>query len=244
MDMLSSKFLDSCRRDKGRVLRGENMTRIETFVDAAFAFAFTMLVISIDNIPDTTNELLALSQDIPAFILSCAVVGSIWVAHSTWSRTFGLQDGVTIVLSLALVVLVLIFVYPIKLMIQVSVMYLSNGRIGMQPSENMEWTDAANLFAYFGLGLISLSVILIAFYQNALRYKVELGLNEIELYFCRRSSFVWLVVAMTAALSCILAKFFLTEENISTAGLLYNSLVLTIPAVNYIGAKYSNSPAF
>jgi uncharacterized membrane protein len=32
-------------------MRGENMTRIETFVDAAFAFAFTMLVISIDEIP-------------------------------------------------------------------------------------------------------------------------------------------------------------------------------------------------
>ncbi|MFP6838146.1 MAG: hypothetical protein VB962_00970 [Pseudohongiellaceae bacterium] len=51
MDQLSQSFLDSCRQDDGRTMRGENMTRIETFVDAAFAFAFTMLVISIDEIP-------------------------------------------------------------------------------------------------------------------------------------------------------------------------------------------------
>jgi|TARA_B100000809_G_scaffold203015_1_gene203974 uncharacterized membrane protein len=51
MDQLSQSFLDSCRQDAGRTMRGENMTRIETFVDAAFAFAFTMLVISIDEIP-------------------------------------------------------------------------------------------------------------------------------------------------------------------------------------------------
>ena len=47
MQQLSGEFLDSCRRDDGRILRGENMTRIETFVAAAFAFAFTMLVILI-----------------------------------------------------------------------------------------------------------------------------------------------------------------------------------------------------
>ena len=30
-------------------LRGQSMTRMETFVDAAFAFSVTMLVISVDN---------------------------------------------------------------------------------------------------------------------------------------------------------------------------------------------------
>ena len=74
METLSQAFLDSCRRDHGRILRGENMTRIETFVDAAFAFAFTMLVISIDFIPKSPTELLALSSDIPAFLLKPTAV--------------------------------------------------------------------------------------------------------------------------------------------------------------------------
>ena len=38
-------------------LRGTQMTRMETFCDAAFAFAMTMLVISIDRIPRDYMEL-------------------------------------------------------------------------------------------------------------------------------------------------------------------------------------------
>ena len=73
MDKLSQEFLDSCRRDGGLIMRGENMTRIETFVDAAFAFAFTMLVISIDEIPRSPPELVAAARDIPAFIFSATI---------------------------------------------------------------------------------------------------------------------------------------------------------------------------
>ena len=45
MNRLSDEYISACRVDRGKILRGENMSRIETFVDAAFAFAFTMLVI-------------------------------------------------------------------------------------------------------------------------------------------------------------------------------------------------------
>ena len=62
MEKLSPQFLATCRRNNGRLLRGEQMTRIETFVDAAFAFAFTMLVISIDQIPRSPAELIELSK--------------------------------------------------------------------------------------------------------------------------------------------------------------------------------------
>ena len=50
------------------------MTRIETLVDAVFAFVFTMLVISINEIPKTLSELLDLSQDILAFLISAAII--------------------------------------------------------------------------------------------------------------------------------------------------------------------------
>ena len=74
MEPLSREFIDSCRREEGRIIRGDNMTRIETFVDAAFAFAFTMLVISIDEIPKSPPELFELSKDIPAFVFSARVL--------------------------------------------------------------------------------------------------------------------------------------------------------------------------
>ena len=40
-------------------LRGIAMTRLETFIDAAFAFAITMLVIAAQQIPDDIETLLS-----------------------------------------------------------------------------------------------------------------------------------------------------------------------------------------
>jgi hypothetical protein len=144
------------------------MTRIEKLVEAAFAFVFTMLALSIDEIPKMVSELLDLSQDIPAFLISAAIIGLLWVAHIVWSRTFGLQDRATLYLSLGLVMLVPTIVYPIKLVVQLSIAFLSGGAL-QQNLEIMELSEVINLFIYFGLGLMVLSLILIALYQNSLR---------------------------------------------------------------------------
>ena len=231
MDQLSQTFLESCRKDQGRTLRGENMTRIETFVDAAFAFSFTMLVISIDEIPRSAAELLELSQDIPAFVLSAAIIGSIWLAHSIWSRTFGLQDRLTIYLSLALVMLVLIFVYPIKLMCQLTIRYLSDGALGT-PLSPMDGNDIASLIIYFAIGLMALSLIIISLYRNALHHSDELVLSDYERYFCRRMSLVWIVVLATAILSIGIVSVG-SEEVLAWGGLIYFSLPVTIPSASY-----------
>ena len=235
MEQLSTQYLNSCRREDGRILRGENMTRIETFVDAAFAFAFTMLVISIDEIPTTVPQLLELSQDIPAFLISATVIGSIWVAHTVWSRTFGLQDRATLLLSLGLVMLVLIFVYPIKLMVQLSISYLSGGAL-QQNLEVMELSDVINLFVYFGLGLIALSLILIALYQNSLRQREQLVLNSYEVAFCKIACLTWALVGATALVSCIAAPQL--DDQIEWAGLVYFSLWISLPLARRFYAKH------
>ncbi|MFT6779903.1 MAG: hypothetical protein ACJAV1_003849 [Paraglaciecola sp.] len=46
-------------------MRGENMTRIETFVAAAFAL--TMLVISLGAVPETMQEFVEATKQISAF---------------------------------------------------------------------------------------------------------------------------------------------------------------------------------
>lgn len=245
MDILSQKFIGSCRRDGGRILRGENMSRIETFVDAAFAFSFTMLVISIDEIPRSPQELLVLSRDIPAFIISAAIIGSIWLAHTKWSRTFGLQDGITVFLSLSLVVLVLIFVYPIKLMMQATVLYLSDGVFGMEIFDNEGWANnsVASLFVYFSLGLIALSIILISLHMNALRFRRELILSSFEIHFCKHACVSWVVVALTAILSMLFALL-AEEENTSDSGLFYFLLVFTIPSAKGLHRRLSPPPVW
>jgi hypothetical protein len=79
-----------------------------------------------------------------------------------------LQDRATLYLSLGLVMLVPIIVYPIKLVVQLSIAFLSGGAL-QQNLEIMELSEVINLFIYFGLGLMVLSLILIALNQNSSR---------------------------------------------------------------------------
>ena len=250
MEPLSREFIDSCRREEGRIIRGDNMTRIETFVDAAFAFAFTMLVISIDEIPKSPPELFELSKDIPAFVFSALSIGAVWLAHAKWSRTFGLQDSITVYLSLALVILTLVFVYPIKLMMQASVLYISITIFDTQVLDtglfdDNDWADGtvAGLFVYVAVGLMSLGAIIVAFYQNALRYAKELHITAFERDYCHKLTLTWSLVIATAMLSLVVAL--VSEEVIvSGAGVLYFSLFVTIPVGQslYRRSRFALSP--
>ena len=79
-----------------------------------------------------------------------------------------MQDRATLHLSLGLLMLVPIIFYPIKLAVQLSIAFLSGGAL-QQNLEIMELSEVINLFIYFGLGLMVLSLILIALNQNSLR---------------------------------------------------------------------------
>ena len=54
--------LDALPRLRGFRLRGTEMTRLETFIDATVAFAISMLVISAQQIPDNIQALLAVQK--------------------------------------------------------------------------------------------------------------------------------------------------------------------------------------
>ena len=72
--------------------RGGEVTRIEAFVDAAFAFAMSMLVISVGTIPDSIPKLLEALKGTPAFAACFAQLAVFWYAHMKWSRRYGLDD--------------------------------------------------------------------------------------------------------------------------------------------------------
>jgi hypothetical protein len=104
--------LDSLPRRRGFRLRGMQMTRLETFTDAAFAFAVSMLVIAAQQFPDNIASLLAAFRNVPTFVSSIAVLGIFWWGHWLWSRRYGLEDGASIVISWGMIVTILIFIYP------------------------------------------------------------------------------------------------------------------------------------
>lgn len=238
MNKLSQSFLDSCSREDGFILRGENMTRIETFVDAAFAFAFTMLIISVDEIPKSATELFASAKDIPAFIVSCINIGFIWYGHSVFSRRFGLQDSKTVILSLSLVMLVLVFIYPLKLVFMGLFHWLSGGYLspGLGGMTELQLSD---LFVFFAIGLLTLAVISILMIQNVLKHTESLGLTAYEKYASKTDSIYWIISILVSLLSITLAKT-LNGLWITSAGFVY--ILLYFSALSLDKIRAANEP--
>jgi len=82
--------LEALPRLRGFRLRGMEMTRLETFIDAAFAFAISMLVIAANQVPDDIETFLGAFKIVPAFVASIVVLGIFWRGHWLWSRRYGL----------------------------------------------------------------------------------------------------------------------------------------------------------
>src|SRR5438477_12584979 len=97
------KDLDTLPCRGGFRLRGLDMTRLEGFVDAAFAFAVSLLVIAGQQVPDNIETLLNAFRNVPSFGASIAVLAIFWRGHWLWSRRYGLEDTVSIWISWAII---------------------------------------------------------------------------------------------------------------------------------------------
>ena len=76
--------------------RRHEVSRLEAFSDAAFAFALTLLVVSLD-VPKSYDELMRTMRGFPSFACCFALLVWIWHEHNMFFRRYGLQDGWTVV---------------------------------------------------------------------------------------------------------------------------------------------------
>lgn len=183
------------------------MTRIEVFIDAAFAFAVTMLVISFDRIPQSFDEIVVAIKDIPGFIVAVIQLVWIWHAHSQWSERYGLRDAKTVALSTALLIVVLIYIYPMRIMLTGMFSWLSGGYL---PSnfrlESVE--ELASMFVFLGCGFVAFCVVFLLMYRHAIVRKVELKLSQFEIYTTETSALVWSGSAVIGVISIVFALTF------------------------------------
>lgn len=216
-------------------LRGREMTRLETFVDAAFAFALTLLVISFDEIPSNFAELEEALRGAPAFAASFAVLCMLWVAHREWSQRFGLEDAVSTLLSFALVFVVLIYVYPLKVLMA-AVMHGITG--GWAPSNfRLESYDELRmLLLYYGLGFAAANAILVLLNLHALRLADRLGLDDFERFETRATIGAWAIVGGSGLVSA-LAALSLPDERVTLASWLYMSLAVIMPVYGILADR-------
>jgi len=190
------------RRPDGFFERGHQVTRLESFVDAAFAFAVTLLVISINGLPDSPEALMVALKRIPAFAASFAVIGSFWYQHNIWSRRFGLDDARSIVLSLVLVFLVLVYVYPLRLLFAGFFAWISQGWL---PSDfHITSIEGLKLmFVVYALAYGSLGFVIAALNAHALKLRATIGLDRLEELLLRREVLISLLMPVVAMVSLV-----------------------------------------
>ena len=220
--------LDALPRLGGFRLRGTEMTRLETFIDAAFAFAISMLVISAQQIPDNIQTLLAAFKNVPTFVCSIAVLGIYWRGHWLWSRRYGLEDSVSILISWAMIVTMLIFIYPLKAMFGAMWNLLSSGQVGQPFSLHTTESQVRTIFAIYALGLIAISAEVLLLYLRAWQLREPLRLNRLEKLITRGELIGWSIPVSVGIVSLLLALT-LPAEQIQWSGWIYFSMMILVP---------------
>lgn len=206
------------KRDKdGFLLRGEEVSRIEAFVDASFAFAMTLLVIFYNDLPYTVAELRQALLRVPTFVVCFVLLGMFWLAHNRWSRRFGLENAYTTTLSLALVLVVLVFVYPLRMVISA---FLGSITVGALPSElgidpgNVA-ADMQTAFIVYSTGVGVLSLILWLLNRHAQAEADALMLDPRErLLLSGETNMHWIQMLLAAAsIACSLVLLAVASPN-------------------------------
>ncbi len=221
------KDLDALPRLGGFRLRGMEITRLETFIDAAFAFAITMLVIAAQQIPDDIETLLAAFKNVPVFVASIIVLGIFWRGHWLWSRRYGLEDGISIFISWAMIVTILIYMYPLKAIFSSMWFLLSNGRLGHAFGPH-SGSQTRTLFVIFALGFTAIALEVVLLNLRAWQLRKPLRLNARERLITLYEVTGWGIPVCVGIISFVLAMI-LPRELIDWSGWVYFSMAILVP---------------
>lgn len=209
-------------------LRGIDMTRTETFTDAAFAFALTLLVVSIDSVPSSYEELWLAVQGIPAFGLACALLFLFWYGHWNWSRRYGLEDFPSIVLSFALVFVMLCYVYPMKYVTSIFVAWITDRRLQVGASIN-SIDELYGIFTIYSIGFVAACSVVLLLYLRAWAMRDKLELDTAERHVTRTEIGSWIILSAVGVLA-ILMGLFAPHHPMTVPGWAYMLLAILMPA--------------
>jgi uncharacterized membrane protein len=216
------------RREQHFRWRGNEVSRVEGFTDAVFAFAVTLLVVALEG-PHNYEGLLDVVRSLPAFVICFALLMTFWNAHFRYHRRYGMEDVFSRVMTMAILVLVLFFVYPLKFLFTMITVNLF--QLNLHNAPHLESRQQADvLYVIYGLGFAGVWSLYALLYWHALRRRDDLQLNEAELLQTRAVLAENLIYVGVCGLSVMLAL--LTDEA-ALPGLIY-FLLGPLQAVNGI----------
>ena len=153
------------------------VSRVEGFSDAVFAFAVTLLVVSLE-VPKTYHELMLAIRGFPAFAVCFALLFQVWWRHYRFFRNYDLEDARVIVLTGLLLFVVLFYVYPLKFLWTIVFSQFSGQGIA---DDVLMTGQVPRLFEVYGVGVAAIFGILAAMYTHAYALRGDLALTPLEI---------------------------------------------------------------
>lgn len=163
----------------------------------------------------------------PTFVCSIAVIGIFWRGHWTWSRRYGLEDGISSLISWAMLVTILIYIYPLKAIFNSMWDVLSDGRLGQNYGPSTE-AQARAVFSSYAIGYSAIAIKIMLLNLRAWQLREPLRLNERERFVTLGAVTEWSVPALIGALSLVLALT-LPLRHLGWSGWVYFSVIILVP---------------
>jgi uncharacterized membrane protein len=159
--------------------RRHEISRLEAFSDAVFAFALTLLVVALE-VPKSYDELMRIINGFLPFGCCFALLVWIWYEHNLFFRRYGLQDNYTVFLNGVLLFVVLFYVYPLKFMFDsLFARFVPALRATAEPMTLSQLSVAG---AVYSTGFIALFLMFVLLYRHAYSRRSELALSELDLF--------------------------------------------------------------
>ncbi len=193
--------------------RGGDVSRLEGLSDAVFAFSLTLLVVALE-VPQTSDQLVAVFWQFPAFALCFTFLLWVWYEHYIYHRRFGIEDGVTVLLNGLLLFFVVFYVYPLKFLAGA----LITGSLLDQGSSSLGSGGKAVMLLYSG-GFVGIFAVFSLLYLRAWRLRDDLKLNEAE-RIATRGALTGHLISVTIGLASIACVFWLPGLS-ALSGLIY-----------------------
>ena len=190
--------------------RGEDVFRIEGLSDAVFAFAVTLLVVSLE-VPLTFHELLLSMRGFVGFAFGFALLILIWYNQFKFFRRYGLQNAYIIVLNAVLLFVVLFFVYPLKFLFSLLVRLIFEGSINVTLPDGTIASaigegQMSTLMVIYSSGYVIIFLVFVLLHLHVYRRRESLALTPLELFDTRSTLYENLINVMVGLSSILLVS--------------------------------------